>query len=167
MSVNISYLIPDVRLMIGDLDSTAYRYLDEWLLNSLILSVKSIRRYLGAKYLVDNLGNVSRDDTSVKFTVPETSGIIEMQDEYLLALKASIIVLEGNLESSAWSLTSWRDSEYSVSNQETSRTKNDNLARLLGELNELVVSPSKRLARAVKGSLPGYLNNIWEHKTEF
>ena len=166
MAKNIDYLIPSVRMLIGDTNPDSYRYLDQWLVKSLVLAIKSIRRYLGAKYLVSDSGYVSRDDSSTKFSTPETVSIIEMQDEYLIALKSAIITLQGDLEQSSWNLSSWRDAEVSVSNQEVSKTKDANLKRLMDEFIELAGSPSKRLARAVKGSLPGYLGNEWEHKTD-
>lgn len=166
MAVDISYLIPDVRMVIGDNTPPNYRYIDDWIKTALILAVKSMRRYLGPKYLVSTDGLVSRDETSLKFTTSETDGIIEPQDEYLIVIKASILILQGGLEANAWSLSSWRDSEISVSNQEVSRVKQGTLKSLMDELNELVLSPTKRLARTLKGSLPGYVGNLWEHKTD-
>jgi hypothetical protein len=162
----IDYLIPDLRLMVGDTNPDTYRYMDEWLGRSLILSIKSMRRYLGVKYIVDLNGIVSRDSTSTKFTTDISQGIIEFQDEYPILVKAAIIVLSGSLESSAWDLVSWKDAEISVSNQEVSKTKGNTIKDLQDELSKILVDPSKRLARPIKGSLPGYLGNTFEHKTE-
>lgn len=165
-SINLDYLIPDLRLLIGDIDPATYRYMDTWLLRALTLAVKSLKRYLNNKYLVTDTGDVSRNEYFV-FTWDESLGIIEGSDEYLIVLKAAIITLNGSLENSAWDLQSWKDAEISVSNQEVSKSKNRILDGLLEEFNKLVLSPRERLARTIKGSLPGFINNLNERTTQY
>ena len=53
-SVNIEYLIDSVRLELGDLVPESYRYLDEWILASLIASVRTLSRRWSSKYFVDS-----------------------------------------------------------------------------------------------------------------
>lgn len=164
MSVDVDYLIPYLRLRLGDLTPATYRYLDEWLSNSLIASVRVLGRYWKFKYLVDESGLVSRNPNYYEFTFEESFGVIEGQDEDVIVLKAAIIVLQGNLENSAWSISSWKDSEISFSNLEQSRSRSSSLDRLLQDFRDLVVAPTKRLAVPSKQSLPGYLNNPYENK---
>src|ERR1035437_10086876 len=123
MAVAVDYLIPYLRLRLGDLTPATYRYLDEWLSSALIASVRILGRYWGFKYFVDDSGLVSRNSNCYTFAFEENLGIIEGQDEDIIVLKAAIIVLEGNLENSAWSISSWKDSEISFSNLEQSRSR--------------------------------------------
>jgi hypothetical protein len=70
------------------------------------------------------------------------------------------------LESSAWSIGSWKDNEISVSSIEQGRLRTGTLRNLWDELNGLLLPPTKRLVRARKGSLPGYLGNDYEHRKD-
>ena len=169
-TTTLDYLIPDVRLRIGDL-TEPYRYLDAWLLNALIMATKNFQRYSKAggqiKYLLDNANAVYRNTLYLYFETDEaTSGVIEDKDEPILSLMAAIIVLEGSLESSAWNTVSWKDAEISFSNLESARTRSSMLDRLMDELDKLLPSPTKRLATPLKSSLPGYLNNNYERDTK-
>ncbi len=168
MSTTLDYLIPDLRFRIGDIDSTAYRYLDEWLLVALNFSVKKFYRYYKPpKYLIDTLGNVTRNPNSCRFTTYETTeGTIEKIDEPILVLLAAIATLGGSLENSAWSIVSWRDAEISYNNNESGRLRNSLLEAMNKELDDLIKSPMKRLATSDKQSLPGYLKNDFEHSGE-
>ena len=164
MGVAIDYLIPYVRAEIGDLDSTSYRYVDDWILTSLILATKKAQRYWRNKYYITDAGYVTRNDTVV-FDTLESDGVIEDRDEPILVLLAAIIILEGGLESSAWNIVSWRDAEISYNNNEGGRIRNDNLNRLKTELNDLIKSPTKRLAWVQGAPLPGFLNE-YEKETD-
>lgn len=163
---NLVYLLPYLRLRIGDTNPSAYRYLDDWLVVALNLGFKKSERYFNHKYLIDEQNNISRNPNSPKFIFPEPP-ILESADEYLLVLFAAIIVLEQSLENSAWDAASWKDAEISYSNLESFRSKNENLNRLITELNELVISPNRRLAQALKSSLPGYTKNEFEHPLKY
>lgn len=165
--MNIDYLIPDLRLIIGDTDETTYRYLDTWLLRSLILSVKSLTRYIGFKYIVESDGEITRNPEYLNFLNDESLGVVDIQDEYVIIVKAAVIVLGGSLENSAWDMYSWKDAEISLSAQEVSRTRNKTLEALNEELKKLLLSPRERLARTIKGSLPGFINNLYERSTQY
>lgn len=159
---NLGYLIPALRLTIGDTDPSAYRYLDEWLHVALLTSVKALQAWWLDKYLIDDDNNVYRNtETGIPFEFNEPP-IIMQRDERPIELMAAILILTGSLENSAWSTYSWRDAEIAFSNLEGGRMRDSNLKRLWEELNYLIKPATKRLARAQKGSLPGYLGNDWE-----
>lgn len=161
-TTTLDYLLLDLRLQLGDTDSSTYRYMDEWLLKSLIMAIKALGRWWRFKYLVDELNNVYRNDL-YPFTL-SSPPIIEMTDERPIILMASIIVKGGDLEKNVWGLGSWRDAEVYYSNTEAAKSKNESLRRDIDELESLLLPPTKRLARTQKGSLPGYLKNIYEGK---
>jgi hypothetical protein len=155
MGVVIDYLVPAVRLRIGDYTPASYRYLDEWIVQALILVVKNSQRFWSSRYTTTDKGVVSRN-TGAYFTTAETTGVIEDKDEPIIVLLASIFMLEGSLENHAYNLASWKDAEISYSNLEGGRVKNDNIKRLIDELNSYITPPTKKLARVVGGHLPGF-----------
>jgi len=157
---NIRYLIPELRLTIGDTDLENARYLDTWLEVALLLSVKTLSKWMNGKYLVSENKSVYRNPNG-SFIFPEPP-IIEMTDERSFLLMAAIIVLQGSLENSAWDYASWRDAEISYTNQESSRARQETVKRLWNELLDTIRPPTKRLAKALKNSLPGYLGNTFE-----
>lgn len=162
-STNLDALIPYVRLKTGDMNSESYRYVDSWLQTALIASVDTLSRWWNFKYLLDNDNNIYRNPNYTGFIFDEsTYGIIEQGDEQIIVLMASIIVLQGSLQDTAWDFVSWRDAEVSFSNLESSRARSGILGRLWDELLYLMKPPVKRLARPVKGSLPGYRDNEYE-----
>lgn len=163
---NLVYLIPYLRLKIGDTNSSSYRYTDEWLVIALVASVRALARYWHEKYIVLESGDVSRNALVSSFD-NASPPMIEYRDEMPIIVMAAIITLEGSLENSAWNLASWKDAEISVSNQETSRTRNSNLDRLWNELNSYLTVPTKRLAWAKKNSLPGFKNNSNEYEGKY
>jgi hypothetical protein len=166
-SQTLDYLIADVRVRVGDLDATAYRYLDATILQVLSLAVRTLGRWWNYKYLVDVDGTIYRNpNLPGKFLFPEPP-VIEPYDEPIIALMASLLLLEGSLENSAWSTVSWRDAEISFSNLEGGRLRDANLNRLWNELTSMITPPSKKLAQSVKGSLPGYKDNSFEQDTKY
>lgn len=152
---SIDYLIPILRLHIGDITSTSYRYMDEWLRIALLTSVKELQRWWSNKYLIDSDNNVYRNTNYLDFTLPESDGVIQDFDEKPIILLASIIIKKGELESTAWG--SWKDYEISYSNIEGSRSKSLGLERDWNELTSIMKPPIKRLARGRKQSI---LENI-------
>jgi hypothetical protein len=165
ISVAPDYLIMQLRLRIGDTDSTAYRYMDEWLKLALTTAVKGLSRYWNYKYLVDNSNRIYRNPhTTFLFSEP---AVIQNSDEDLIVLVAAIMTLEGSLENSAWSAASWRDAEISFSNLEQYRTRDTVLGRLLKELDDKIKSPTKRLIWPSKASLPGFKKNPFETTDEY
>lgn len=166
-TVTLDYLIPDLRMKIGDTTSASYRYLDEWLKASLVYAAKYLSRYWRDKYLIDENGVISRNTLVNEFWFDESYGVIEKRDEPIIVLVAAITTLEGSLENNAWNAVSWKDAEISFSNLESFRQKDSNLRRFIDELNSLMLPPTKRLTYSKKNSLPGYLNNPYEKKTDY
>lgn len=164
MTVNIGYLVPHLRLVLGDINPSGYRYATEWLTIALIAAIKSLGRWWNNRYLVDENDLIYRNP-KIAFSQPEPP-VILIQDERPVVLMAAIIVLEGSLENSAWNLVSWRDNEIAFSNLEGGRIRDKGLSRLWDELMSLLVPPTKKLAKPVKGSLPGYLRNPFERVNE-
>lgn len=149
----MDYLLPTLRLKIGDIDSTHYRYLDEWLDISLVAAIKGLQRYWDSKYLVSDTGLVSRNPEYQKFEFDETSGVIQNKDEEIIVIKAAIIILEGSLENSAWSIGSWKDAEISYSNIQQGNIRSSTVTNLRSQLDALIKSPMKRLTRGGRRSI--------------
>lgn len=160
-ATNLDYLIDNLRIQLGDLDSTAYRYIDAWLRTALVLSIKTLQRWWNYKYLLDTTNNVYRNTEDPNFLFPEPP-IIEAGDERPVVLMASIIVKQGSLENSAWSTATWRDAEIYYSNLEGSKAREESIKRDWNELTSILKAPQKRLIKALKSSLPGYKGNQWE-----
>lgn len=164
-TVLITYLIPSVRLKIGDITPATYRYADSWITTALISGVKFLERWWGSRYYVDDSGLVSRNINEY-YETAEDVRVIETADEYIIMLCASFLLLEGSMEYSAWDVGSWKDAEISYTNLESGRIRDKNVDRLWAELLAYLIPPAKRLARARKGTLPGYLGNTYERVGE-
>lgn len=151
----IDSLIKELRLHLGDLDPTSYRYLDMWLTTALLTAVKTLQRWWNYKYLVDYLTNDVYRNPNVVFTFappPE----IEDQDVRPIILMASIIIKSGQLENMSWSLSSWRDAEISFSNISSGSQKENSIKRDKEELLSLLTPPTNKLTGSKKVHLPGY-----------
>jgi hypothetical protein len=161
---NLDYLIDFVRVQVGDL-TPPYRYTDDMLRTTLVAAVQDLQRWWNNRYMLDSSYNVYRNP-NMEFLVPEPP-IIQDADIKPIKLMASIIIKSGTLENMSYSFGSWRDAEVSYSNIEGGRQKDTSLQRDWDELYAIMLPPTKRLAGAIKGSLPGYLRNSWERDTEF
>lgn len=150
---SIEYLLPMLRLRIGDINPASYRYMDEWLVLSLIASVRSLERYWDSKYHITDGGVITRDEDYEYFTFEEEDGIVQTMDEIIIVLKASLIVLQGTLENNAWDLGSWRDAEISYSNIASGNVRSDTLKRLQSELDAYLKSPMKRLVGSYRETI--------------
>lgn len=117
----VEYLIPALRLHLGDTNPLSYRYMDEWLEVSLITAIKALMRWWGMRYLVGEDNSVTRNPSL--FFELDAPPIIQQSDERPIILMASILVKSGQLESNSWSVGSWKDAEIAVSNIEGSRGK--------------------------------------------
>lgn len=148
MATDLNYLIPRLRLKLGDLNPASYRYLDEWLHSALVASVDALQRWWADKYIIG-------DDNRVSPTILR-------RDIQPIILMASIILKSGSLENFSWNVGSWRDAEVSFSNIEGGRGKADSLQKDWDELNMLLTPPNKKLSLAHKGHLPGYVGNMNE-----
>lgn len=149
MATDLNYLIPRLRLKLGDLTPSSYKYLDEWLHAALIASVDALQRWWADKYQIDSDDRVYPN--------------IERRDIQPIILMASIILKSGSLENFSWNVGSWRDAEISYSNIEGGSRKSESLQRDWDELMQLLPPPSKKLAGAIKGHLPGYIGNLDEY----
>lgn len=160
---NIDYIIEGLRLHLGDIDPTAYRYLDEWLRTALIGAVEELERWWNYKYLVNETTyQVYRNTQLLSFTMDEPP-VIEQFDKKPIILMASYMIKGGSLENSSWTFGSWRDAEISYSNIEGSRAKKDSRQADWDELVSILKPPQKILAGSQKNSLPGYKKNPWEY----
>ena len=162
---NLDYLIDSLRLHLGDIDSTAYRYTDEWLRTSLVMSIKTLQRWWDYKYLVDTNYDVYRNQHWA-YLFPEPP-IIEHGDEEPVILMASLVIKEGSLENNSWNVGSWKDAEIAYSNIEGNKAKLESLQNDWDALTSILKPPTKRLARTIKGSLPGYKGNLYERTTKY
>jgi hypothetical protein len=162
---NLDFLIQFVRLRIGD-TSQPYRYLDEWIRTALVSAVDKLGKWNNFKYLLDADYNIYRNPNASFVFSEDSFGIIEPSDKDVIVLMASIILLEGSLENSAWNFHSWRDAEISYSNLEQSRTRNEILNKLWEELYNTLKPPTKRLGKTRGAKLPGYLGNRYERGDE-
>ena len=162
---NLDYLIDALRLHLGDIDPASYRYTDEWLRTSLVMSVKALMRWWNYNYLIDTNYDAYRN-ANITYLFPEPP-IIEYGDEEIIILMASIVIKEGSLESNSWAVGSWRDAEISYSNIEGNRSKEGSIDRDWKLLTDILKPPVKRLAQARKQSLKGYIGNKYENKTDF
>lgn len=148
---NISYLIPALRLYLWDVDSTAYRYTDEWLDVTLVSAVKSLQRWWNNKYLVDETGEIVSRNPSSSFLFEEPP-LVQMSDETPLILMAAIIIKSGVLENSAWSTATWRDAEYYVSNVEGGKMKEASVKADWDRLLMYLKPPQKKLNAGARES---------------
>jgi hypothetical protein len=152
-ATNLDYLIPVLRLHLGDTDAASYRYIDGWLRVALVTGVKSLQRWWSGRYLVDaTTYDVSRS-TTYTFT-QETPPIIQDMDERPVILMASILVKSGQLEANSWNAGSWKDAEIAVSNIEGSRAKQFGYGMDWDELKMYILPPTRRLSGALRIAHP-------------
>ena len=166
-TVDPAYLIPFIRLNLGDINPVSYRYTNEWIKVAIEGAVKALSGWWNAKYIIDPYNSVSRNSLVYGLFSESEPPVIEPRDERIIILMSTIVILEGSLENSAWNLASWKDNEISYSNLEGGRIRDKNLQRLWDELLYLTTPPTRKLARTVKSDLPGYLNNDYERTTQF
>jgi len=142
MATTLNYLIPRLRLKMGDLDPASYKYLDEWLHLSLVASIDALQRWWNDKYLIDESSNKVYRNPSVVFSFAEPP-TIERRDIQPIILMACIILKSGSLENFSWNVNTWKDSEIYFSNTEGNRGKQESLKKDWDELNSLLTSPIK------------------------
>jgi hypothetical protein len=150
---DLTYLIPLLRLKIGDITAASYRYLDEWLEISLNASIRSLERYWGSKYIISDSGTVTRNSSYTQFEFPESEGMIQKKDELIIVIKAALIILEGSLENSAWNTGSWKDAEISYSNIQAGNMRGETIKNLKAELDSILKPPSKRLTKGYRATI--------------
>jgi hypothetical protein len=139
---------------LGDIDSTSYRYLDEWLRVALVAALKLLQRWWGVRYVIDDTTYVVSRYAGSTFSFDEPP-VIQQQDEQVIVLMAAILTKEGSLENASWTTGSWRDAEIAVSNIEGSRVREAALSKLWDELQFYILPPMKRLMGVVRTEIPG------------
>lgn len=152
--INLDYLIPLLRFKLGDIDSTSYRYMDEWLRVALVSSINALQRWWGDRYTIDYDTNDVVRNTDVYTFDYDDPPIIQARDERPVILMASILVKSGQLESNSWNVGSWKDAEIAVSNIEGSKAKEFSLGLDWEELKYYIMPPTKRLATALRIAHP-------------
>lgn len=153
LSGSLDYLIPLLRLHLGDTDPLTYRYMDEWLSTSLITAIKAMQRWWGFRYLVEDGTNSVSRGTDYTFLYDEPP-LIQTNDERPLILMAAILVKSGQLESNSWNVGSWKDAEIAVSNIEGNKAKTFGLSMDWEELKMYILPPTKRLSGALRVAHP-------------
>jgi hypothetical protein len=151
MSSNIDYLIPVLRLELGDINPASYRYTDEWLSTALVASVIALQRWWNNKYLVDETRTVVSRNSEISFSYEEPP-VIQTPDETPVVLMAVYVVKDGSLESNAWNIGTWRDAEYYVSNVDGGRIRDTSLQRTWDRLLLYLKPPQKRLSAGARES---------------
>lgn len=160
-TTSLSFLIPQLRIRLGDLDQGSYRYLDEWLELALRSSIVSLQRWWNYKYLLDTDDLVYRNP-HIQFLFPEPP-VIEHGDEQPIVIMAGIILKSGDLQNLSWNVGAWRDAEISYSNIEGSRSKKDLLRQDWLELTSILTPPTRKLSFSKNMPMPGYKNNPYEY----
>lgn len=151
--MNLDYLLPALRLHLGDTVPATYRYTDEWLVVALTSGVKAMQRWWGDRYLIDvTTGDVERG-TSYTFLY-EDPPIVQDADERPLILMSSILVKSGQLESNSWNVGSWKDAEIAVSNIEGNKAKMFGVGLDWEELKMYILPPTKKLSAAIRIAHP-------------
>ncbi len=167
-TTTVNFLLPALRLTIGDTDSSSYRYTDEWLIIALKESVKALSNWWHDRYLLNTDEEIYRNTTNTVYVFDFTEPpVVQLGDERPMVIMAAIIVLEGSLENSAWNIASWKDAEIAYSNIASGSIRGSTLTRLDAEMRDILTPPTKKLARVLKGDLPGYKGNRWERKTKY
>lgn len=154
VATSLDYLIPELRLHLGDIVPSAYRYTDEWLRTALVASVKDLQRWWKSRYTVNTSTYVvSRSpDHDFEFSSPP---VVQTKDEKPIILMASIIIKGGSLEANSWNVGSWRDAEFSVSNIEGNKAKESSYAADWKALTDLIKPPTKQLTAGGRQSMYG------------
>jgi hypothetical protein len=154
VTTDLDFLLPELRVRLGDTDSTSYRYLDEWLRVSLVTALKALQRWWRIRYVIEEVTYVVSRYENSTFAL-ESPPIIDTSDQIPIVIMAAILVKEGSLENSSWTIGSWREAEVSVSNIESGKIKEKSLERLWNELQWYIKPPSKRLGVPTRDSIPG------------
>jgi hypothetical protein len=170
---DLDYLLGSLRVHIGDIESP-YDFSDGLLRKCLVDGFKSLDKRWQRRYdiLASGISSISGIDYSYysivrtldyNFTDIEPP-IIQVEDELPIVLMASIILKRGLLHKMSKGLGSWRDDEISMSNIASGQTLEMTLKMDVSELESILPSRARKLARGIKQSLPGfkYPSNYYE-----
>ena len=153
VSTDLDYLLPELRMHLGDTDSTAYRYMDEWLKVSLVWGLKALQRWWRIRYTIDASYNIARFSNSV--FIQDAPPVIMYQDEEPILLMASILVKSGTLQNNSWDVGTWRDAEIYVSTIEGGRLKDASIRADWDRLLQYLKPPQNRLSAGARDSMLG------------
>jgi len=151
VSTSLDYLIPDLRMHLGDIDPTAYSYTLEHLRHALVMACKTLMKKWRNRYIIDASYVVSRN-TTVLYEL-DSPPVVQYSDERAFVLQASIIIKSGNIISTVDFIGSWRDDEVSYSNIAGAKVRDTSLDNDIAEL-ELWLR--RRLFGGSRQSLPGF-----------
>ena len=154
VSTDLDYLLPELRNRLGDIDDTAYRYLDSWLKVSLVSALIALQRWWRIRDQIDTTTYVVTRYSESTF-IEDEPPVIMQSDETPILIMASILTKSGSLQNNSWTIGSWRDAEVAVSNIESGRIKEASLRRDWDELMWYLKPPSKRLGIPTRDSIPG------------
>ncbi len=161
---SLDYLIPQVRILLGDTTESSYRYSDAYVRTALVAGLNAISPRWKYRYNINDSYEVSRNHTFLTFTDAEPP-VIQRFDEFPICLMASILMKSGAIQESSWEVGSWADDEIRYSNIQAASSRDESLARDIAMLEAILPSRGKKLSGTMKQSLPGFtedLGNIWE-----
>lgn len=149
----VEYLIPILRMQLGDTNPLAYRYVDAWLKVALVTALKSMQRWWSDRYTISDVTYlVTR---SLTYTFPSVEPpVILQRDQRPLILMASILVKSGQLENNSWNVGSWKDAEIALSNIEGNRGKQFSINLDWEELKMYIIPPTRRLVNPARIDAP-------------
>lgn len=174
---DLDYLIGPLRAHLGDVQSP-FTFSDALLRRTLVDAVKALSHRWQFRYKISAAGtigelnytasgidynyySVSRNTTKYTFIDTEPP-VIQISDERAIILQASIIIKSGNLHASSAnsSFGSWRDDELSYSNIESGKSFQTSLSDDRLELDSLLPSRARKLARTDRQSLGGFTSSV-------
>lgn len=149
VATSLDYLISDLRLQVGDLDSTSYT--DGFLRQVLVMATKTLMKKWRNRYTINSGYTVARNSSSIYSQ--DSPPVIEYADERAFILQASIIIKSSDITDKAWDVGSWRDDELAYSNIAGASALLKSLRDDIDELAELL---KRRLFSGSKQSLGGF-----------
>ena len=153
---DLDYLLPSLRLHLGDIDSTTYRYTDGWLRVALVSGLKTLGRWWGDRYLINESDySVTRNADKADYFEFDSPPVIQHRDERPIILMSSVLIKSGSLEANSWNVASWKDAEIAVSNIATAKSKEFGYKMDWDELLDIMKIPQKRLWGGYRSEIPG------------
>lgn len=171
VTTNLDYLIPDVRLRVGDIDGTLFS--DNLIRTGLVSSVKYLQHLWGDRYLIYTSGiissgtivNVPQGTCDLGYTPNEYDvirncyavfesvppPILDQDDEQAIVIAAGMLVRRSVIQSSTTAFTNWTTPDLSISNIQSAKMLTEMLKMDKEELDSFF---KRRLARPVKSTFP-------------
>jgi hypothetical protein len=166
-STDLDYLIPSLRMHLGDTADGNYTYSDNFLSRALIIGFKLVQPRWNFRYLLSydtatTHWSVTRNPNTT-FVQPSPP-VIMYADERPIVLAAAVSLRGGLIWTSGSQAVSWKDEEVSFSNISGAKLKEAAFIRDWEELHQLLPERRNRLAATTRQELPGFRNppNIYE-----